>query len=417
MKSIKATIITIGDELLIGQVIDTNSAWIAQQLNKIGIQVERRVAVGDNREAILNALDSEKTDADILIMTGGLGPTSDDITKPLLCEYFNSQLVVNEIVLNHIKSIFESRKRPIIERNMKQAEVPECCKVLFNRMGTAPGMWFEKDNTIFISLPGVPFEMRCIMEEETLHKLKALTGTLAIVHRTVFTAGEGESFIAEKLIAFEAALPQNVSLAYLPDAGMVRLRLTGTSDNEQALTAQLNDLQQQIASILGNIVIALEDKPVEILLGDTLKAQHKTLALAESCTGGYIAHCLTQPPGASQYLAGGTVCYSIQAKEHTLGVPHETISEFGAVSEQTAVAMAKGALENFGSDVAIAVTGLLGPDGDGEQVPVGTVWVAAGTRDEMRTRCFKFPYDRPRNKDMAAKNAMLLLWRLLNDRL
>ena len=417
MSNIAAAIITIGDELLIGQTIDTNSAWIAKKLNELGIDVLRRVAVGDTRHAITEALDEELSKADLILITGGLGPTSDDITKPLLCEYFGGKLKVDERVLAHLKDIFSKRNRPIIERNMKQAEVPDNCTVLFNRMGTAPGMLFLKDGKTIISMPGVPFEMMAIMEDEVLPRLRSEMKSDALVHRTIFTAGEGESFIAEKIIDLEEALPPFIKLAYLPDAGMVRLRLTGRSRDKEKLEAELNRQQQLFAERLGRIVVALEDIPLEEILGNSVKEKGKTMGLAESCTGGFIGHHITNIDGASAYFKGSVVSYDNDVKENILGVRKETLATYGAVSEQTATEMAIGALRVLNTDYSLAVTGVLGPGGATERVKVGTVWMAVANKDTVKTKEFRFFYDRLRNKEMAAKMGMLFLWKFINDKL
>lgn len=414
MSNIAAAIITIGDELLIGQTIDTNSAWIAQRLNVLGIDVLRRVAVGDNRDAIIKALDEELAGADIVLITGGLGPTADDITKPLLNEYFGGKMVVNERVVEHLKALFTKRNRPFLERNMKQAEVPDCCTVLYNRMGTAPGMWFEKDGKVTIAMPGVPFEMASIMEDEVLPRLQRSFVSDVLLHRSIVTAGEGESFIADKIQDLEEALPAHIRLAYLPGAGMVKLRLTGRSGNEVALIQELKMHQDAIASRLGDIVIALEDIPMEQVLGRWLTANKATLGLAESCTGGYIAHHITQVAGASQYFKGSIVCYDNEVKINVLGVKAETIAQEDAVSEQAVTEMVQGTLQLLKTDYAFAITGMLGPKGDADRVEVGTVWMAVASKDEVKTRKFWFPFDRARNKEMAVSMGMLMIWKFIN---
>ena len=325
MSNVKAGIITIGDELLIGQTIDTNSAWLAQQLNAQGILVMRRVAVGDTYEAIVEALDEELLKVDILILTGGLGPTSDDITKPLLAQYFGGKLVVNEEVRTHIYNLFTKRNRPILERNMKQAEVPDVCTVLFNNMGTAPGMWFEKNGKVIISLPGVPFEMKHIMSAVGLDKLAKRFPSSEIFHATLFTAGEGESYIAEQIVDIEEQLPPHIRLAYLPDGGMVRLRLTGTGDDATLLKQEVNSYIDILAERLKHIVLSREDIPLEHILGKLLLQQNATLGLAESCSGGYIGHLMTQISGSSAYFMGSIVSYDNSVKESVLGVNRNTI--------------------------------------------------------------------------------------------
>ena len=456
MGNIAAAIITIGDELLIGQTIDTNSAWIAQRLNAMGIDVLRRVAVGDTKDAIINALDEEIARAQIVLITGGLGPTSDDITKPLLSEYFGGKLVVDEGVLAHVKELFAKRNRPFLERNMKQAEVPENCTVLFNRMGTAPGMWFqiqkskvttqnptsnsnnqsfdnaqqENENNpnaksqipspddlsekVVIAMPGVPFEMISIMEDEVLPRLRARFFSDALLHRTIVTAGEGESFIADKIQLLEEALPPHIKLAYLPDAGMVKLRLTGRGPERDALAYELEARQKEIADLLGDIVVAREDLSMEHIIGNLLKERGKTLGLAESCTGGFLGHLITQINGSSAYFNGSIVSYSNEVKQNVLGVRPETIAEYGAVSEQTVTEMARGALRVLETDYSLAVSGVLGPDGGTERVKVGTVWMAVADKETVKTKEFRFHYDRKQNKEMAAKMGMLLLFKFVS---
>jgi len=416
MSNIAATIITIGDELLIGQTIDTNSAWIAQRLNGMGIDVLRRIAVGDNRNAILSTLDTELKSADLVLLTGGLGPTADDITKPLLNEYFGGTMRLDEQVLEHLKTIFTKRNRPFLERNMKQAEVPDVCTVLPNKMGTAPGMWFEKDNKVVIAMPGVPFEMMSIMTEEALPKLAARFVSDALLHQSVITAGEGESFIADKIQDLEEALPPHIKLAYLPGAGMVKLRLTGRGKDKTKLSEELELRQQELATRLGDIVVALEDIPMELILGRWLTAEQKTIGLAESCTGGYIAHHMTQAVGASAYFKGSVVCYTEDIKEKVLGVKATTLQDNGAVSEQAVTEMVKGALAALDVDYAFAISGLLGPKGEDDREEVGTVWMAMADKATVKTKKFWFPYDRQRNKEMAVSMGMLMIWKFLNGK-
>ena len=417
MANIQASLITIGDELLIGQTIDTNSAFIAQCLNKLGINILRRVAVGDEADAIKSSLDEELQHSNIVLITGGLGPTADDITKPLLCEYFGARLIVNEDVLAHVKEIFTKRKRPLLDRNLKQAEVPDNCKVLHNKMGTAPGMLFEKNNKIVIAMPGVPFEMANIMTDEVVPYLEKNIVSDALVHRSIMTAGEGESFIAERIKDIEESLPQHIKLAYLPDSGIVKLRLTGKSNNKTFLTAELDEWQQKLAQRLDNIVLALEDTPLQQLIGTSLLQQKATLALAESCTGGMVGHYITQVPGASKYFKGSIICYQNEIKEHLLGVPKETIEQFGVISQQTAVAMAEQARKVLNAEYSFSVTGLLSASEDEERVPVGTVWMAASSEHKTVSKEFRFFYDRHKNKEMALQMGMLMIWKLINDKL
>ncbi len=424
MSNIAAAIITIGDELLIGQTIDTNSAWIAKHLNELGIDVLRRVAVGDNREAIIKALDEEIARASIVLITGGLGPTADDITKPLLCDYFGGKMIVDQQVLDHVKAMMAKRNRPFLERNLKQAEVPDVCTVLFNKMGSAPGMWFEVpqsktggERKVVIAMPGVPFEMISIMQDEVLPRLRTQFFSDALLHRTLVTAGEGESVIAEKIMDLENALPAHIKLAYLPDAGMVRLRLTGRGKDSDLLTKELETHQLELAQRLGNIVVAHDDHSMEKIIGDLLLAKGKTIGLAESCTGGFIGHLITQISGSSTYFNGSIVSYSNEVKQNVLGVNKETIESYGAVSEQTVTEMAKGALRVLDVDYALAVSGVLGPAGGTDRVPVGTVWMAVADKDNVKTKEFRFFYGRLQNKEMAAKMGMMMVYKVISEKL
>lgn len=568
MNTINASIITIGDELLIGQTIDTNSAFIAQELNKIGIWVRHRTAVGDDWNEIWNVLDEESQESDVIIITGGLGPTADDITKPLLCNYFDGRLVVNEQVLAHVKYLFEKvYRRPgsLSERNRKQAEVPDVCTVLHNSRGTAPGMWFSpptpqrgtlepksvKDpydyvtadssiygllknfvqehrsnpteaekilweilrgrkmsgfkfrrqhiisnfiadfvclsekliievdslyhqlpenkisdegrtsqlnklefdvlrfsnnqvihetdmvvNTIlvqlkkkkaelqtttnpslggrgaghvFISLPGVPYEMKGLMLDEVIPRLKNVFTLPAIVHKTLFTAGQGESIIADKIKDWEEALPENIKLAYLPGYGMVKLRLTARGENKEALEKQLTPYVKKLKELVNEFLVAEEDIPLEVVVGEILKSKNKTMGTAESCTGGYIAHLITAIPGSSQYYKGSVVSYANEVKESILGVKKETLQSVGAVSKETVLQMVKGAIERLNVDYAVATSGIMGPDGGSDEKPVGTVWIAVGNKNKSETKQFYFRLERKRNIEQTAMAALNML--------
>lgn len=414
--SLNASIITIGDELLIGQTIDTNSAFIAQEFNKIGIWVRRRVAVGDVKEDIRQALDEERKQSQIIVITGGLGPTADDITKPLLCEYFGGQLVVNEEVKAHVQYLFEKvYRRPgaMLERNLKQAEVPDVCTVLHNARGTAPGMWFRSlaggGGTIFISLPGVPHEMKGLIKDEVIPRLLKEFDMPAIVHRTAFTAGLGESMIAELLKDFEPTLPEHIKLAYLPNYGMVKLRLTARGNNKEATEKELLPYFEQLQELVSEYLVTNEDEGLEIVLGKILKAKGKTMGTAESCTGGNIAQLITSIPGSSAYFKGSIVSYANEVKENLLAVKPETLKTVGAVSEETVKQMIRGALDNLKVDYALATSGIMGPDGGTAEKPVGTVWIAVGNADKTETLQLNLRFDRRRNIDMTTANALNLL--------
>lgn len=413
--SYKSIIVTIGDELLIGQTIDTNSAFIAQELNKIGIHVKRRIAVADERNAILEALDETIPKADIVFLTGGLGPTADDITKPLLSEYFNGKLVFNETVLQHVKQIFAKRNRPFLERNLKQAEVPENCQVLFNRLGTAPGMWFEKDGCIIISLPGVPFEMQTILVEEVLPRLKERFKDYHIYHKTLMTVGIGESFIAEKILDIETSLPDYIHLAYLPTPGFVKLRLSTEGSDIEALKHEVEIRAQLIQQRLGDFIAATEDISLEEILAKTLAAHRLTLGLAESCTGGYVANKITNLSGSSAYFKGSIVSYANEVKENILNVPHETLMTVGAVSEATVIRMAESARETLKVDIALSISGILGPGGATDEKPVGLVWMSICNKDVTLTKEFHFFYDRLRNKELASNAALNMIRMFINE--
>jgi nicotinamide-nucleotide amidase len=404
--SYNSIIITIGDELLIGQTIDTNSAFIAQQLNKSGIQVKRRIAVGDERNAILDALNESIPNADIVFLTGGLGPTADDITKPLLSEYFGGKLTVNETVLAHVKQIFSRRNRPFLERNLKQAEIPENCQVLFNRLGTAPGMWFEKDNCIIISLPGVPFEMQTIVEEEVMPRLTERFKDYYIYHKTLMTVGIGESFIAEKILDIENALPADIHLAYLPTPGFVKLRLTTEGTDKTRMEYEVGVRAQLIQQRLGNYIAATDDISLEEIVANSLTEHRLTLSLAESCTGGYVANKITNLAGSSSYFKGSIVSYANEVKENLLSVTHETLMSVGAVSEVTVKQMAEKAREVLKSDIALSISGILGPGGATDEKPVGLVWMAICNKSITVTKEFHFFYDRLRNKELASNAAL-----------
>jgi nicotinamide-nucleotide amidase len=410
--SVTASIITIGDELLIGQTIDTNSAFIAQELNKIGVWVRRRVAVGDVYDEIWNALDEESKQSDIIIITGGLGPTADDITKPLLCNYFGGKLVVNEEVLAHVKYLFEKiyrRPGPILERNLKQAEVPDVCTVLHNARGTAPGMLFHKDRRVFISLPGVPHEMKGLVTSEVIPRLLNEFRMPAIVHKTVFTAGQGESVIAELLKDFEPALPEHIKLAYLPNYGMVKLRLTAKGNSKAEVETEIQPYFEKLQDLVKEYLVTNEDEGLEIVVGKILKAKNKTMGTAESCTGGYIAHLITSVAGSSAYYKGSVVSYDNTVKENLLGVQHETLMSAGAVSKETVIQMANGAVQTLKVDYAVATSGIMGPDGGSEDKPVGTVWIAVASKEKTETLKLNLRFDRQRNIAMTAANALNFL--------
>jgi len=404
------SIITIGDELLIGQVIDTNSAWMAQELNKAGIWVNRRLAVGDDWDEIWKALDEESRHSDLILITGGLGPTADDITKDLLCQYFGGRMVINEEALANVKYIFEKvLNRPMIDRNLRQAEVPDNCKVIQNKKGTAPGMWFERGKKIFISMPGVPFEMKSMVSHDVIPLLRSRIKFQPIGHRVLLLAGIGESFLAEHIRAFEQDLPENIRLAYLPNYGLLRLRLTGTSDSQEELETSLDQHFGTLKNLVSAWMVADEDISLQEMIGRILTSKRKTVSTAESCTGGYIAHLITSVPGSSHYFKGSIISYDNDIKEKLLLVNHQTLETEGAVSESTVIEMAQGALEELGTDYALASSGIMGPAGGTDSKPVGTVWIAVGDKQNIVAQKFFFRFDRLRNIELASNTALNLL--------
>ncbi|MBO5830305.1 MAG: competence/damage-inducible protein A [Alistipes sp.] len=375
----KATIITIGDEILIGQIVDTNSVSIAKKLNDIGISIYEKLSIGDSREAIVSTLDRTLQTSDVLIITGGLGPTKDDITKHTLASYFGSELRYDATEGEHVRQLLERRGIAFTELNRQQAMLPECCTVLHNAHGTAPGMWFEHDDKVIVSLPGVPFEMEHLMEDEVVPRLKARYTLSDIVHRTMITRGIPESILAERIAAWEDALPSHLHLAYLPAPNVVRLRLSAYDVGKQQATQRIEEEFAKLNALIGNNIVGFEDATTERLVHDILIERGLKLAVAESCTGGTIASKFTAIAGASQYFMAGVVSYSNEAKRDILGVRMDDIECFGAVSEVVALEMAEGIRRIAGADYAIATTGIAGPGGGSKQKPVGTVWIAIAT--------------------------------------
>lgn len=404
---VSASIITIGDELLIGQVIDTNSSWMARELNKAGISVVRRVAIGDNADEIENALNEESKHAKIILITGGLGPTSDDITKPVLCKYFNGEMIVNEEALANVYYLFEKVfKRPITPVNIKQAEVPHVCEVIANKRGTAPGMWFEKNGCIYVSMPGVPYEMQGMMQDDVIKKLEKKFVMPSIEHRTLLTSGIGESAISEMLVDFEANLPEHIRLAYLPSYGMVRLRLSCTGEDRHKLIREVDDFFEKMKSIVSEYVVTDKDETIAEVVGKLLLDKGKTMCTAESCTGGYIAHQITLKAGSSKYYKGSIISYDNSIKKDLLGVSQNTLESNGAVSEETVIQMVKGSLRQLNADYSVAVSGIMGPAGGTNEKPVGTVWIAVGSSKKIETKKIHLRFDRQKNIELTSQNAL-----------
>jgi nicotinamide-nucleotide amidase len=418
MQFIKASIITIGDELLIGQVIDTNSAYIAQSLNKIGVTVSNRIAVGDDKNAILDALSNTSKQSNIVIITGGLGPTADDITKPLLNEYFGGKLVIHQPSLDHITDIFLNKyKRPLIERNIKQAEVPDVCEVLFNENGTAPGMLFEKEGVLYFSLPGVPHEMKGLVDKYVISKIKQSFKTPSIVHRTLLTAGLGESFLAEIIADFENALPSHIKLAYLPNFGMVRLRLTGTSDNENELITNMEAVFAELKVKVQAYLVTDKDEAMEVVVGGLLRANNQTVATAESCTGGYIGHLLSKHAGSSQFYTGGIISYDNRIKTEFLDVSTEILHTVGAVSKEAVEQMAVAVRAKMNTDYGVSVSGIMGPSGQTDEKPLGMVWIGVANKEKVYSKVLYLRFDRSRNIEVTATQAINLLRLLIINKI
>lgn len=411
----KAEIITIGDEILIGQIVDTNSAWMGQQLNLLGIEIYQVTSVHDNREHILKALEDAEENADLVLITGGLGPTKDDITKKCLCDYFQTQLVFYPEVLEHVKSLLSVRNVAINQLNRDQALLPENCTVLHNSAGTASGMWFERNNTIFVSMPGVPFEMEAIMTEEVFPRLKKLGISQSIVHKTVLTIGIPESMLSERLEHWENALPEFIKLAYLPSPMMVKLRLSGYGHNEQAIKKEIDEQVSKLLALIPEAVFGFDCDNLGIAIGRILSSAGKTMATAESCTGGSIAQLITSNAGSSAYFNGGVVAYSNEIKQNLLGVRSELIEMHGAVSQEVAESMALGAQKVLNANYAVATTGIAGPDGGSDEKPVGTVWIAVAGESGVVSKKYIFKHNRERNIIRTTHTALNMLRTLINS--
>ncbi|HAM11627.1 MAG TPA: competence/damage-inducible protein A [Bacteroidales bacterium] len=405
----RAAIITIGDEILIGQTADTNSAWIGSELSKSGFDIFRITTVHDGREDILYALCEVSGKADVVLITGGLGPTSDDITKPVLCEFFNTQLVLNEEVFKMIEEMMARRKNPMNENNRRQAFVPQSCRVLKNAKGTAPGMWFEKDGTIFISMPGVPVEMKYIMTEHVIPELNKRFTSQVIMHRNIMTYGTFEAKLAEILTGFEKELPENIKLAYLPSSGVIKLRLTGRGKDRYGLQELMSGQVASLYKIIPEFIYGENEESLEKVVGDLLREKNQTLCSAESCTGGEIAHLITAIPGCSDYYKGSVIAYANTIKTRILNVPDYILQEHGAVSEEVVNLMANEARKLLDADYCIATSGIAGPDGGTESKPVGTLWMAVASEKGTVTENRVFGTDRITNIKRFSLAALNLL--------
>ena len=418
MKLILAEVVTIGDEILYGQITDTNTVWMSTELDKIGIKTVRKSSVGDQEDKILQILEEAGNRADIVLLTGGLGPTKDDITKKTLCRYFNDELIMNEDALAFVTEFFNKRGRPLTEINRQQALIPSLCTYLPNKTGTAPGMWFEKKEgnergTIYVSMPGVPSEMKYLMANEVIPRLKKYFETPVIYHKMIRTIGIGESLLAEKIEKWEDSLPPHIKLAYLPSFGQVRLRLTGVGENEEILKQEVQEEVDKVLPLIQSFVFGFDDEDIEAAIGKLLKSKDKTVSAAESCTGGFVSHMFTKVPGSSAYFMGSVVSYDNSVKMNVLGVKPETLQAHGAVSEETVTQMAEGVRALMKTDYAIATTGVAGPDGGTPEKPVGTLWIACAMEGKTVARKVQMSNQRDTNINYGSVVALNLLRKML----
>lgn len=407
-------IIIIGDEILLGQTQDTNSAWLGRELDRAGFRLGRITTISDDKEEIVKAINEAMQRSQIVFTTGGLGPTADDKTKQALCEFFQCGTRFDDDALSMIDRIFTDRGLIVTEKNRGQAELPEACLTILNEYGTASGMWFDREDKVIISLPGVPHEMQHLASK-VIPRLKEKFQTKVYLHKIVITQGVGESFLADQIKDWERDLPANMKLAYLPDAAMVRLRITATGTNREQLEGEVDGVLLQLKELISEYIIGYDEQSLAELVGQELLRTKKTLSLAESCTGGYLSHLITQVPGCSAYFEGSLVVYSYEAKEKFLDVKKETLLRYGAVSAETVTEMANGALARFGSDYSIAISGIAGPGGGTGEKPVGTVYIAVAGKEGCETSKFSFGGKRDRNIAKSANTALSLLLKKIRN--
>ncbi len=410
-KQNKAEILTIGDEILYGQINDTNSQWISKALDAAGFRTIRKTTVGDGRGQILQAFREAAHRADLVLITGGLGPTADDLTKPCLAEFFNCALSMNEKALKEVSAFFQSKGLELTELNRQQAMLPDCCEPITNELGTAPGMWIKNGDQVFVSMPGVPFEMKHMMTRYILPKLAKTFHTEVVYHRVIKTIGIGESWLSEKIAPWADSLPDHISLAYLPSLGQVKLRLTASGSDLESLKAEVAGQTERLYPYAGKYIYGFDNDEIESVVGNNLRKEHLTLATAESCTGGFLGHSITRIPGASDYFKGGVIAYANEIKVKMLGVDESTLDQFGAVSEETVRQMAEGVAREMGTDIGLATTGVAGPDGGSPEKPVGTVWIGCHFRGETIIRKLQLWKDREVNIQ-ASSIAVLNLLRI-----
>ncbi len=409
MKPILAELLTIGDEILYGQIVDTNSQWMSVELDKVGIRVIRKTTVGDQEDEILTAFGEAERRADIILITGGLGPTSDDLTKPLLARYFNCKLKIHEEALAEVTEFFVSRGRELTETNRQQAALPVCCTKITNPIGTAPGMWFEKSGKVFMSMPGVPHEMKKMMTERVIPKLLQTYKMPVITHKVIRTVGIGESMLADKIESWEKTLPAHIKLAYLPSLGEVKLRLTGFGDSSQALQNEIEELSEKLLPLAGEYIYGYGEEPLEVAIGKKLREKKLTLSIAESCTGGYLSHLVTSVPGSSDYFLGSMIPYAYEIKMRQLGVKPEILEKYGAVSEPTIIEMANIVRAKFNTDIGVATSGIAGPGGATPDKPVGTIWIAYSDKYHTVTKRLQLSKERIINIRMSSAAVLNLI--------
>jgi nicotinamide-nucleotide amidase len=407
--TVTAELLTIGDEILYGQITDTNSQWMGMELSNIGVKVIRKSTVGDEESEILAAFAEAERRADIILITGGLGPTSDDLTKPCLARYFKCGMTINEEALAEVTEFFKSRGRELTEINRQQAALPDACEKITNEVGTAPGMWFAKGKKVFISMPGVPHEMKRMMKNIILPRLKAQFQPPVIYHKVISTVGIGESMLAEKIAPWEKSLPPHVKLAYLPSLGDVRLRLTSSGASLEKLKAETEQLTKDLLPYADNYIFSFNEEPLEVVIGNTLREKKLTISVAESCTGGYLSHLITSVPGSSEYFLGSMIPYAYEIKMRQLGVKPETLEKYGAVSEPTISEMANVVRARFTADIGVATSGIAGPGGATPEKPVGLVWIAYSDKHQTVTKKLQLSKDRMVNIRMASVAVLNLI--------
>ena len=413
MNPVHAEIITIGDEILYGQIIDTNSQWMSEALDEIGVRTIRKTTVGDDEKAIIAAFQEAFTRADLVLITGGLGPTHDDITKKALAAYFDCPISINPQALEEIRVLFEKRGFILSETNQQQAALPEKCEMISNKNGSAPGMWFEQEDKVFVSMPGVPHEMKGLMDDAILPRIEKEFHTSPIFHKIIKTSGIGESWLADKIQPWVKQLPSHIKLAYLPGLGEVKLRLTASGKPQEQLESEVATQVEQLIPLAGKYIYGFDQDSLQKVIGQLMTAQGKSISLAESCSGGYVAHLITSIPGSSNYFKGGVVAYDDQIKIDVLGVKVQTLEDFGAVSEETVTEMAKNVRKRFKTDIGIAISGIAGPDGGTDEKPVGTIWITLDDGHSLSSKKLTLGKLRDVNIKYSSQALLRMVWQTL----